>query len=51
MDRVKQIEAFVSVATRGSLSAAARAEGAGGSMRWKHASAPDYPMDMVRIGG
>ena len=27
MDRLKQIEAFVSAATRGSLSAAARAEG------------------------
>ena len=27
MDRLKQLESFVSVATRGSLSAAARAEG------------------------
>jgi DNA-binding transcriptional LysR family regulator len=42
MDKLKAFESFVSVATRGSLTAAAKAEGvarpswAGGSMRWKN---------------
>jgi len=39
MDRLKQIETFVAVATRGSLTAAAQAEGCAGHHRPPHGRA------------
>ena len=48
MDKLKAFESFVSVATRGSLTAAARAEGVAPAimgrrlMRWKNTWASSY---------